>query len=43
MALEILRHERDAVVIAGESPEDKAKVLYEDYLKPLLSGKKVNR
>lgn len=43
MDLKILRHKRDAAIIAGESPAAKAKVLYEDYLKPLLSGKKVNR
>ena len=41
MGLEILRHERAGRVIDGEGPAEKAKVLYEKYLKPVLSGKKV--
>ena len=41
--LEILHHERAGKVIEGKSPADKAKVLYEEHLEPLLSGKKVNR
>lgn len=43
MDMEILRHEREAAVIEGEGPAEKAKVLYEDYLKPVLSGKKIKR
>jgi electron transfer flavoprotein alpha/beta subunit len=38
--LEILRHERAGKIIEGQSPADKARVLYEKYLKPLLSEKK---
>lgn len=43
MDLDILHHKRDAAVIKGDSPRAKARVLYEDYLEPLLSGKKANR
>ncbi len=41
--LEILHHERAGVVIEGKSPAEKAKVLYEEHLKPVLSGKEVKR
>jgi electron transfer flavoprotein beta subunit len=39
--LSILRHERAGKIIEGKSPAEKAKTLYEVYLKPLLSEKKV--
>jgi len=39
--LTILRHERAGKIIEGESPAEKATVLYEAYLKPVLSDKKV--
>jgi electron transfer flavoprotein alpha/beta subunit len=38
--LTILRHERAGRIIEGESPAEKATVLYEEYLKPVLSQKK---
>ena len=37
LGLEVLHHKRDGVIIEGKSPADKARVLYEEHLKPLLS------
>ena len=41
--IEILRHERAGKIIEGESPAHKARKLYERYLEPMLSGRRVNR
>ena len=37
MGLEVLNHKRAGVIIQGKNPVDKARVLYEEYLKPVLS------
>jgi len=37
--LEILRHARAGVIIEGKNPAEKARVLYEEHLKPMLSQK----
>ena len=36
MGLEILRHERAGKIIEGKGPGEKARVLYEEHLKPVL-------
>lgn len=39
--LEILHHERSGKIIEGKNPAEKARVLYETYLKSVLSEKRV--
>ena len=39
--LAILSHARAGKIIKGKNPKDKARVLYEKYLKPMLSGEDV--